>query len=105
MEKRSNMRVDDQFMNEVGLAEMPAAERSAFMVHAEEELEVRVGRTLSQGLSEAQLSEFDAIDDTNEAQAWLEHNAPTFRSIVKNVFDTFKQELQDERMRILGIEP
>lgn len=99
------MRIDDQFMNEVGLADMPAAERSAFMVHAEDELEVRVGRTISQDLSEEQLSEFDAIIDTNEAQAWLEHNAPTFRSIVKNVFDTFKQELQDERMRILGIEP
>ncbi len=105
MRERSSMRVDDQFINEVGLAGMPADERSAFMMHAEEELEVRVGRTLSQNLSEAQLSEFDAIDDTNEAQAWLEHNAPTFRSIVKNIFDTFKQELQDERMRILGIEP
>lgn len=34
------MRVDDQFMNEVGLAGMPADERSAFMMHAEEELEV-----------------------------------------------------------------
>ena len=38
------MRVDEQFMEEVGLGAMPEAEKQEFMKHAQEELEVRVGQ-------------------------------------------------------------
>ena len=34
--------IDERFMMEVGLGEMPAAEKQAFMEQATEELEVRV---------------------------------------------------------------
>ena len=43
------IRVDEDFMTEVGLTEMPAAEKQAFMDHAEEELEVRVGQKIQPG--------------------------------------------------------
>ena len=55
------IRVDEQFLKEVGLDTMPEPRRSAFIKYAQEELEVRVGERLSQGLSEAQLDEFDGI--------------------------------------------
>ena len=47
-----------------------------------EELEVRIGERISEGLSDAQLNEFDLIDDQAEATRWLERNRPDFRDIV-----------------------
>lgn len=97
------IRVDEDFMTEVGLAEMPAAEKQAFMDHAEEELEVRVGQKISAGLSDKQISEFNRISNDNAATlSWLERNVPNFREIVMQVFKSFKQELLAERQSILG---
>ena len=57
------MQIDEEFLNEVGLAEMPEDEKRAFMEHAEEELEVRVGQGIGDLLTEEQLDEFDWIVD------------------------------------------
>lgn len=96
------MRIDDDFMNEVGLGEMPEEEKRAFMSHAEEELEVRIGQLISMDLSDAQMHEFEQITDENVAAAWLEKNAPNFRTAVVQVFNNFKNELLAERAAILG---
>lgn len=97
------IRVDEDFMTEVGLADMPAAEKQAFMEHAEEELEVRVGQKISAELSDEQIDEFSHIGNDNEATlSWLEQNLPNFRDIVRQVFLTFKQELVAERQNILS---
>lgn len=96
------MRIDDQFMEEVGLSEMPEDEKQAFMDHAEEELEVRVGHAVSRELSEQQLHDFDEIDEGGQAAAWLKINVPNFREIVRDVVQGFKNELIDERAQILG---
>ena len=97
------IRVDEDFMTEVGLADMPTAEKQAFMDHAEEELEVRVGQKISANLSDAQIDEFSRINDSGDATlSWLEKNVPNFRDIVMQVFQTFKQELAAERQSILG---
>lgn len=95
------MRIDDVFMKEVGLGEMPDDERQVFMDHAEEELEVRVGHAVSQELSEQQLRDFEEIDEGGQAAAWLKINVPNFREIVSNVVQGFKDELITERARIL----
>lgn len=96
------MRIDEQFMKEVGLDKMPAAEKQAFMEHAEEELEVRVGQSIGAYLSAAQMDEFENIDDMQAAASWLEKNVPNFREVVKTVYDGFKRELIAERDSILG---
>lgn len=97
------MRIDEQFMEEVGLGAMPEDEKRAFMQHAEEELEVRVGHGVGAGLSDAQLIEFDEISDLNVAEAWLNQNVPNFREIVEGIYQKFKEELIAERNNILGI--
>ena len=97
------MRIDDDFMKEVGLAEMPEAEKQEFMRHAQEELEVRVGQEIGAGFSEEQMDAFDEINDLSEAAAWLDANAPEFREIARRVYEGFKQELIAERNNILGI--
>ncbi len=96
------MRIDDEFMKEVGLNEMPENERQAFMDHAEEELEVRVGHAVSRELTERQLRDFEEIDEGGQAVAWLKINVLNFREIVRDVVQGFKNELIDERAQILG---
>ncbi len=97
------IRVDEDFMTEVGLAEMPTAEKQAFMDHAEEELEVRVGQKISSRLSDEQIDEFSRIqNDNSKTLSWLERNVPDFREIVMQVFQAFKQELTAEHQSILG---
>lgn len=96
------MRVDENFMAEVGLSEMPTAEALAFMEHAEEELEVRVGQEISAELSNVQLNEFAGISDKQVARAWLEENVPDFREKVAKVFEGFKQEIAAQKQQILA---
>lgn len=96
------MWIDDQFMDEVGLADMSEDEKRAFMEHAEEELEVRVGQSIGAELSDAQMDESEQITDDNAAVAWLEQNAPNFRETVASVFQAFKRELQGERQQIMN---
>lgn len=95
------IRVDDAFMKEVGLGDMPEPEKRAFMEHAQEELEVRVGKSIGAQLTDAQMSEFEAIEDLALAAQWLERNVPGFRQIVENVFFSFKNELAEEKQKIL----
>ena len=96
------MRIDEQFMAEVGLDAMPPAEKQAFMQHAEEELEVRVGHGVSANLTDAQLMDFDQITDLGAAEAWLTQNVPNFREIIEDIYRKFKEELIAERSAILG---
>jgi len=102
MEERRKMQIDEEFMDEVGLGGMPEAEKRVFIQHAEEELEVRVGQGVGVELSDEQLIEFDQIQDAPEARNWLEQNVPNFREIVMHIYNNFKQELIDERQKILG---
>lgn len=73
--------LDDKFLQDVGLAQLPEGERKAFLQHIYQELELRVGTKLSDGLSEAQLEEFESIiDKDGEVIAgWLAQHAPNFQ--------------------------
>lgn len=55
------IKIDEKFLEEVGLAEMPAEQRDAFLKHTQEELEVRVGEEMSRGMTVEQLEEFEGI--------------------------------------------
>lgn len=55
------IKIDDKFLNEMGLAEMPAEQKEAFLKHTQEELEVRVGEEMSRGMTVEQLEEFEGI--------------------------------------------
>lgn len=96
------VRVDEEFMREIGLDQMPLAEKQAFMSHAKEELEVRVGQSVGAYLTDEQVEEFERIVEPVQAAAWLDRYVPNFREIVNTVFQNFKQELMGERQKILG---
>ena len=72
--------LDEKFLNELGLDSMPAEQKDAFLKHIYDELELRVGTKLSEGLSESQLTEFEKIIDRDQAtiQDWVRVNSPDY---------------------------
>jgi hypothetical protein len=72
--------LDDSFLQDVGLAGLPDDQKRAFLQHVYEELELRVGTRLSDGMSDAQLQEFEAIIDRKMdiVDAWLTRFSPNY---------------------------
>lgn len=60
------MNFDDNFLKEVGLSELPAEQKDAFLKHTQEELELRVGTKMSENLSDAQIAEFEGIMNNDQ---------------------------------------
>jgi len=72
--------LDDKFLADVGLNDLPDQEKPAFLQHIYDELEIRVGTKLSDGMSDDQLQEFESIIDRKDdvIKLWLEQNAPDY---------------------------
>ena len=55
------IKIDEKFLDEVGLSSMPAEQKADFIAQTQEELENRVGERMSEGMTVDQLREFDGI--------------------------------------------
>jgi hypothetical protein len=73
-------KLDDQFLKDIGLDGLPDEQKKPFLQHIYSELELRVGTRLSDGLSDAQLEEFEQIIDRKQDKImeWLSQHAPTY---------------------------
>ncbi len=82
--------LDDKFLQDVGLGDLPEDQKKAFLDHFREQLELRVGTRLSDGLSDAQLEEFESFIDRKEdrVDAWLTANVSNYSE------DTIYQQLR-----------
>ncbi len=74
--------LDDQFLTDIGLADLPEEQRKPFLQHVYDQLEYRVGIRLSEGMSDAQLEEFEAIIDKKQevVDTWIGQNVPEYTS-------------------------
>lgn len=72
--------LDDQFLQDIGLADLPEEQKKPFLQHVYDQLEYRVGVRLSEGMSDAQLEEFEAIIDRKQdvVDAWVAQYTPEF---------------------------
>lgn len=72
--------LDDKFLQEVGLGGLPEEQKQAFLAYFREQLELRVGTRLSEGLTDAQLDEFESFIDRDEEKVnnWLQTNVPNY---------------------------
>lgn len=73
-------RLDDTFLADVGLSGLSDAEKQPFLQHIYQELELRVGTKLSEGMNDAQLGEFEAIIDRKMeiVDPWLTQFVPNY---------------------------
>lgn len=72
--------LDDSFLQQIGLGDMPSEQKQAFLEHIYSELELRVGTRLSEGLSEEQMTEFEAFIDrkAEKVQEWFAAHMPDY---------------------------
>jgi flagellar basal body rod protein FlgB len=72
--------LDDQFLMDIGLADLPDDQKKPFLQHVYDQLEYRVGVRLSEGMTDTQLEQFEAIIDRNEVVVnnWIQANAPGY---------------------------
>jgi hypothetical protein len=111
------LRLDDNFLRELGLDALPEEQRQDFLQHVLETLELRVGTKLSEGLSEQQLKEFEKLtpspDDSKEtaqqkqamALQWLEENRPGYKDTVAEELTKLKEEIKNNAGGIIEDEP
>lgn len=72
--------LDDKFLQELGLDQLPEDQKQAFLEQVYNSLEERVGVRLSEGLTDAQLEEFEGIIDRDpqKVASWLQVHASNF---------------------------
>lgn len=94
--------LDDKFLQDVGLGDLPDNQKQAFLQHVYGELERRVGTQLTEGMSDDQLDEFEDIIDRNSAavEAWLQANAPQYTEdpVFQKLQQTTNLPAGDERL-------
>lgn len=73
-------RLDDNFLEELGLGSLPPEQKQAFLQHIYSELEMRVGEKLTESMSDELLDEFGYFVDMNQdgMQKWFEENLPDY---------------------------
>ena len=99
------IRLDNDLIAEVGLAELPAELKNEFLAQVYATLEMRVGMVLARQMSDEQLDEFEAFIDSNDeagSLAWLEKNFPTYKQIVAETLEGLKAEIKSDSEAILA---
>ncbi|HUC87604.1 MAG TPA: DUF5663 domain-containing protein [Candidatus Binatia bacterium] len=107
-------KLDNQLLEELGLAALPPQEKQAILRQILETLEMRVGTTLASRMSDAQLDEFERLmpaegDDQNtiqqkeqQALQWLESNFPNYKQVVNDELEKLKAEIRQSAPQILS---
>jgi predicted RNA-binding Zn ribbon-like protein len=102
---KSNLRIDDSLLEELGLATLPQVEKTSLLRHIYETLEMRVGMRLADQMTNAQLDEFErffnAQDDAG-AFRWLETNFPNYKDTVAEEYAKLKKEVGETAPQILA---
>lgn len=99
------IKLDDDLLQELGLAALPPEEKKKLLAHIYETLEMRVGMKLAEQMSDAQLTEFEQFIDRNDeagALKWLETNFPNYKDVVAAEFERLKTEIRQVAPQILA---
>lgn len=74
--------LDDKFLQDLGLDQLPPEQKQAFLEHIYSELELRVGTRLSDGLTDEQMTEFESFVDRDREKvyAWVAANTPDYQA-------------------------
>lgn len=98
-------KLDDNLLIELGLGNLPPAEKNKMLGHIYETLEMRVGMTLAQQMTDEQLNEFESFIDSNDeagALKWLETNFPNYKQVVADELEGLKAEIKTAAPQIMA---
>lgn len=97
------IQIDDKFISELNLGDLPEAEKTQLVGQIRETLEMRVGMKIAEAMSEAQLKEFEGFmeaGDEKGAMEWLSTNYPSYRQVVKDELERLKSEIKKDADKI-----
>lgn len=98
-------KLDNAFLEELGLGSLPPVEKNKMLAHIYETLEMRVGMKLAEQMSNEQLDEFESyINKKDEAGAlkWLESNFPNYKQVVAEELEKLKGEIKQVAPQIVA---
>lgn len=98
-------KLDENFLNELGLGPLPPAEKNKMLAQVLETLEMRVGMKLASGMSNEQLDEFESFINNNDesgALKWLEINFPDYKKVVASELENLKSEIKQAAPQIIA---
>jgi hypothetical protein len=98
-------KLDNAFLEELGLGSLPPVEKNKMLAHIYETLEMRVGMKLAEQMSNEQLDEFESyINKQDEAGAlkWLETNFPNYKAVVADELEKLKSEISQVAPQIVA---
>ena len=89
--------LDDRFFDEIGLTQMPEAEKDSFKGHIQEEIQVRIGERIADGMTVEKMQEFENIIDNipGYVAEWLAKHSPNYTE--DNIFTALKAQFPDAR--------
>lgn len=99
------LKLDNNFLEELGLGGLPEDEKKKMLAHIYETLELRVGMKLAENMTDAQLDEFEKLAEANDEDAslkWLEKNAPNYKEVVMNELEKLKEEVKSSAPQIIA---
>ncbi len=106
--------LNEQTLEELGLAALPPDEKRKMLAHILETLEMRVGTTLASQMTDAQLDEFERLMPTDQdtpdmvkdkekaALSWLETNFPNYKEVVSGELEKLKSEIKELAPQIIA---
>lgn len=97
-------KLDDELLQQLGLAALPPEEKNKMLAHIYETLELRVGMRLAEQMTDAQLDEFEGFIDRNDeagALKWLETNFPNYKQVVADELEKLKTEIKAQAPAIV----
>lgn len=98
-------KLDDNFLQELGLGQLPPDDKKAMLAHIYETLEMRVGMKLAEQMTNEQLDEFERFIDANDeagALHWLETNFPNYKQVVADELESLKTEIKSTAPQIIA---
>ena len=85
----------DTFLESVGLSSLPESQKAGFLEYAQDQFETRIGKKMSEGLSEEQLDEFERI---------IDNDADTMSGLLEGFGDYKSDEVYQTLKRNTGAE-
>lgn len=98
-------KLDDEFLQDLGLGGLPADDKKAMLNHIYETLEMRVGMKLAEQMTNEQLDEFEEYikrNDESGALTWLETNFPNYKQVVADELEKLKSEIKAAAPQIVA---
>jgi hypothetical protein len=94
----------DNFLKELKLDGLSDDQKTVFLHHIIEVLQLRVGTVLAESLTDEQAEDFDKLDehDHHAAWAWLEQHCPQYKDVVASELEKLKRELINSTQKILS---